>query len=188
MDTFTASNGISVKFDGGLLFGASTHTTYVAASESQVQALREFFRAERDEELGRWRHPKKPEWVVYSLRPGYTSCNGADLLLIDEMAGSSMEYERALDDGTEYVGADERAARIARDYFDAHPERKPWEDAKHGEVWLIAIDGEAELPMVVDRETTSFPRFMEPIGAMSYGPRAGITDARRIYPEVSDAD
>ena len=28
---------------------------------------------------------------------------------------------------------------VAREYFDAHPEPKPWHDAKPGEVWVLRI-------------------------------------------------
>lgn len=152
-DTFTASNGIEITMDPDregkvYLVGRRARgdegqylDTHSTAGPEGIVALREFFQHERDEALERWRWPEKPEWVVYAKRPGFAAYNGADLLVINELHGASMEYSRALDDGTEYVAEEEKAALAARAYFKAHPERKPWEDAKAGDVWVIEVEG-----------------------------------------------
>lgn len=185
MDKFEASNGFTVRAesritgDRRIVFEAGEVAGVVEMTGAQMKALIETLDAERDEELGRWRYPEDHEWIVYP--DGEDQLGNRHVITFWEKNGRrDSVYEDAIP-GTVW-------GIVARAYFEAHPERKPWEDAKHGEVWLIAVGGDAELPMVVDRETTSFPRFMEPIGAMSYGPQAGITAARRIYPEVSDAD
>lgn len=176
MGKFEASNGATVEqFADSLNVAMRPAESWL--EPWAVRALREFFRAERDEELGRWRYPKNPEWVVYPKRPGFKPYNGADLLVVNEVAGASMEYVQADDDGTEYVDRDEPAAKVARAYFEAHPERKPWEDAKTCEVWLLTVDG-IESPWTVNNAGV----FEDPSSTIELDNR-NITAARRIWPE-----
>lgn len=149
-------------------------------SPASAMDAEEFFQAKRDEGLGRWRWPENPEWVVYPKRPGYSAYNGADLLVINERHGSSMEYVRADDDGTEYVGLDEPAAEAARAYFEAHPERRPWENANDGDIWefedgqYIADRGRFfRLPLVPPTDPSWRPA----------GFASNFTAGSRIYPE-----
>lgn len=70
--------------------------------------------------------------------------------------------------------------QAARAYFAAHPVRKPWEDAKPGEVWIVT-DPTGEHAYLVDDE-----QFYD--SARDYGLYFNdgmITAARRIWPEVS---
>ena len=70
----------------------------------------------------------------------------------------------------------------ARAYFDAHPESKPWHDAKEGEVWAVTVGVGPTFAAKVETDA-GFPRFIDLADDMSYGPRSGITSARRIWPE-----
>lgn len=177
VNEFVASNGVKVtpgKEHGQPILMVDDRISLW--NIETVKALREFFQHERDEELGRWRWPEKPEWVVYAKRPGFSAHNGADLLVINEAYGESMEYSRALDDGTEYVEQDERAALAARAYFEAHPERKPWEDAKTGEAWVLHVPAG---PVVAVRRFDG--NFYDYEGNQLVMKR--VSDARRIWPE-----
>lgn len=175
MDKFTASNGTKVLplKSGALGFQLpdSNIPSVFALTQQKVQALREFFLAERDEQLGRRRDLHDPHYVCYPVDGGET------VRVIDERDGSSLWLNRLVTD--ESTGSHAAAFR----FFEAHPERKPWEDAKHGEVWLVSIDGAPETPMTVEHEACDFPRFIEPIEHLAYGPKSGITAARRIWPE-----
>lgn len=69
-------------------------------------------------------------------------------------------------------------------YIGWRKDHKPWHDAKEGEVWAITVEGLGEFATKVDRKSQDFPRFVAVKDGMTYGPRAGITSARRIWPEV----
>lgn len=186
MDKFEASNGRVVgtsvdHFDHvSILFGDGGSGWKFTMSAAEFAALREFFQALRDEELGRWRYPADPRYVVYG---GYSP--GAEKRLarvINEQAGvSSLFY-----DGDGY-GRDE--SEIATAYFEAHPERKPWEDAKHEEVWLLTVNGDTG-PFLADQDSDSpVAAFVAANGTrIARYDREQITAGRRFYPEVSDAD
>ena len=94
-----------------------------------TEALRAFFQAERDQELGRWRDTENTDMVAYRSPEdddGYGRC----ILLLDETTGdTSYEWERLA-----YSGP-------ARRYFAAHldPEPRRWEEAKPGEIWEIGL-------------------------------------------------
>ena len=94
-----------------------------------TNALRAFFQAERDEQLGRWRDPENPDWVVYRT-PEYDDDDGRCILLLDETTG-----------GTDHEWEQTDLPGPARHYFAAHPEPKPhpWEEAKPGEIWEIGL-------------------------------------------------
>ena len=67
----------------------------------------------------------------------------------------------------------------ARAYFKAHPARKPWHDAKQGEVWLLEIEGRKEsTPAVFNR----FGRFTSDDNVFHVKSRV-ILGATKIYPK-----
>ncbi|MEI3845356.1 MULTISPECIES: hypothetical protein [unclassified Microbacterium] len=149
-------------------------------------ALREFYQAERDEELGRWRWPENPDYVVYPvIQAAHEIAFGQELsvMVFHEPTGVLKGYCRAEDQGgdltREYPGA-------ARAYFDAHPERNPWEGAKEGEVWAITVEHAAVraeydgmIAVTVDRGD-----FVATTGLMRIDLHdSQITAARRIWPE-----
>lgn len=175
MDKFTASNGYTVVHGGGWLSIRNTaDEPRHEINMFSTAALREFFQAEKDAELGRWRWPDNPDYVVYK--------DGTSRRVIRESSGSFMQvslHDRKvmttyLDS---YVGA-------ARAYDEAHPERKPWRDAKEGEVWIVTPSKAYTLG-----EQANYPAIFQAGMFRDHGGSWGaedLTAARRIWPEVSD--
>lgn len=135
MNDFTASNGTSVSLRPNgtcridlnptgkrVVIGLSKAELY----RETVDALREFFQAEADERLGRWRWPEDPHLVVYPTE-------FPDMVrVLHEPNGQGMSYDRNEypDHTTGYSGA-------GNAYFDAHPKPKPWHEASIGDVWVM---------------------------------------------------
>jgi hypothetical protein len=135
----------------------------------ELGALREFFRAEEDERLGRWRWPTDPALVVYPSRADWVT-------VVSETDGVASRFRPEDVDVALTLNA-----RAARAYFDAHPEPKPWHDAEPEEVWILTIDGEEVLALIdEDREFhhRSQRRFRSVLDE-------SITAGRRIWPEVT---
>lgn len=114
-EMFTASNGLTLSiYEDGIIWEGGTKP------KRYTDALREFFLHERDQELGRWRWPEDPDYVVYQ------ACDDR-VLVVDEETGNSKPFRRFrsvfLNSG--YNGA-------ARAYFLAHPEPKPWMEVPEG--------------------------------------------------------
>lgn len=147
MNEFTASNGIRVTLtDDEHLILTDVTGAYpdTIGLEEDVEALREFFRAEEDERLGRWRWPENPELVVYLDENG-------SITVFNEQTGRSNGLI-SREEATRFPNAP--WAAVATAYFDAHPEPKPWHDAKPGEIWELGIgDGYREnSATVIDTE------------------------------------
>jgi hypothetical protein len=91
-----------------------------------------------------------------------------------------------------WMGGDEATA--LREFFAAHPETKPWESAKPGEVWRLTAEGtEREYATIMGRATFPHPvdhlYFMPTtdVNAPKLGAKATVISAgRRIWPEVSE--
>ena len=104
-----------------------------------TEALRAFFQAERDQELGRWRDPENKDIVVYALH----MADGEDrcIRLLNELSGATwLDWGRVA-----YSGSGLR-------YFATHPDeepRKPWHGAKAGEYWLVTLEGADPIPTTV---------------------------------------
>ena len=176
---FRARSGRTVKSrsDGSVMFDHAKG--YL--SPASVMDAEEFFQAKRDAELGRWRWPANPQWIVYPRRPGFVPYGDADLLVINEVDGSAMEYVATDDDGTCYTGREEPAAEAARAYFEAHPERKPWEDAAPGEAWEITYTALASPQVTKVAIRTDRNTWKTDVLEMEFN--HAITSARRIWPE-----
>lgn len=185
MDKFEASNGGTVEV---LANGRMTVTdkTVVRLSENaertgrtayldaeMVPTLREFFRAERDEELGRWRWPADSSYVAYPQAP---EC----VRVVDERSGISEVLYRS-GDRRQPPLATAGGMDVARAYFEAHPERKPWHEAKEGEVWLLMFPNSTQAWFV---NGAYFQSTKTLTNIAKTDP--GITAGRRIWPEVSD--
>lgn len=192
MNEFTASNGVSITIEttnaGTYLVGkkdrevptrgvyADTHAT---GSVEGIAALREFFRAEEDERLGRWRDPRHPEFVV-RIEPDYDGDWIVTNEATAERAWISSDEDVASWSYKNEPGAD--AIREIREAFLAsRVELKPWYDAQPGEVWLLNIDGEdvaairdVDEDFVTHRAGYRVVRNSESIAA-----------GRRIWPEVA---
>lgn len=155
-------------------------------SSLEADALREFFRDERDRELGRWRSKEHPDFVAYEHGDGRVR-------FVRESDGISYSFDRASASWF-YAEYDAEAAFqvVAREYFEAHPEPKPWQDAKPGEVWVIDFDGHTDVVCRVlsaSRFTNSGHGFMplEPSSYHAVGTFApAVTAGRRIWPEGCD--
>lgn len=177
--TFTASNGMEFWTNGGEVRWQSGHPVNKVS-----KGLREFFQHERDQELGRWRWPENPDYVLYPIE------GSESVRVLDERNARESLIRRGVlqtDFGGKHWGA-------ARAYFDAHPEAKPWHDAKPGEVWVLTtkgVDDRWNPTSFSVREVDNQIRFYanEPDYSVEYlGVSAtAITAGRCIWPEVADA-
>lgn len=174
-DKFVASNGIEVGIDSGeLLIGDPALSPL---TPSGVIALYEFFQHQRDEELGRWRWPDDPNFVVYKDELDYVP--GRNIVRVaDESSGKHEWFTVA---GFSLPDLHDGFEQAAAAYFAAHLEPKPWHDAKPGEVWVVA-DENGEHPYTVD-ETQFYDIHRD--CAMDFTDE-GISAARRIWPEPTD--
>lgn len=125
-----ARSGRTVKQreDGALVIG--TLDGYL--SPEAVMDVEEWAQAKRDEELGRWRWPENPDYVVkhdpLGVRIAHVLHEPSFAARVvrpsDETVGLGSPRDM------EFLGA-------ARAYFDSHPEPKAWHEAKPEEVWLM---------------------------------------------------
>lgn len=168
---FKARSGRAVKTleNGHLRF--DNVNGYLGAEA--VMDAEEFFQAKRDAELGRWRWPSNPDYVVYLAANGQA-------IVIDERSG--LHVYRYRGEAAEMrrlraaTGEDIMlASKAAEAYFEAHPERKPWHDAKPGDVWLLTLDGveSAFYP------SKSLARHFTPVA-----PNTGTTAISFDWPEI----
>ena len=133
-----------------------------------TEALRAFFQAERDIELGRWRDTENPDMVAYRMPEDDDGC-GRCILLLDENTGDNhWEWERIATSGP------------GLRYFAAHPEPepRPWEEAKPGEVWVLTRWGTAETFLVTGSEFITAD-----LAVIVDLDDDSITAGRRIWPE-----
>lgn len=169
MNDFTASNGVVVRpqADGGVYIRDDCR-----ANNGRAQALREFFQAEADERLGRWRWPKNPDYVVYPMVDGLHR-------VLRESTGHSEQRNGMV--GYDALG------KAACAYFDAHQEPKPWHDAGPAEVWDVDLPSGGMRAVTVysarhEEPVTVFRDAHTQVEVETDDPT--IRDARRIYPEV----
>lgn len=175
MEKFTASNGVKIDqiaangITGGLelkpVWGKNTFVF-----EEELLALREFFQHERDEELGRWRWPENPNWVIYRK-------SDDEVTVLDELDPEEGGYTVYRED--EEIWPEFQPA--ARAYFAAHPEPKSWHDAQEGEVWLITSSNPSRSERLCE-----FPAIFQADRFRDHGGSWGVRDivaARRIWPE-----
>jgi hypothetical protein len=188
VNEYTASNGCAIK-TGDRLPTDYIELTVEHSDDSdrlntllkprEWEALREFFRAEEDERLGRWRWPENEGYIVYpdARYPHLVT-------VIDESTGLR-EFRSKSKAGHKR----DNFERAAAAYFDAHREPKPWHDAKFGEVWLLTFTGfetHGSSPWTVrpGRLTTDAAEFIYPQNGNTIALNdTEITAARRIYPE-----
>lgn len=202
MSEFTASNGITVANHGGNwdrttihfegeLLGLPPATAYrrdMTFNDRDFEALREFFQKENDDRFDRWRWPANPEYVVYAWTADAAREARGVTVLSESIPRGYTVWEDNVDTlyGTsENEEARAMARKAARAYFDAHPEPKPWHDAKPGDVWILSHDGGDEYPFGVG--DGAYAGDFVYAGGESYfritDPK--ITAGRRIWPEVA---
>lgn len=177
MNEYTASSGVTVYHGGGNepLGGIRIQDSdryRVMISGRNTLALREFFQAEADERLKRWRDPENPERVVY--RKG-----GERIHVLDETDG---DYWSVRTRDIEEYGETLPVSSTARAWLAAHPEPKPaWHDAKPGEVWeVMVITGNHEVFAYEDTDGERKFKFAD--GGSMWATDPGITAGTRIYP------
>jgi len=176
MGEFKASNGIRRDFMEDLEEG-------LGYSFAEIDALAEFFQHKRDEELGRWRWPENPGYVVYrSPEADY----GADraVYVFNERSGEGRWCWEASN-----TSKSDALVLAAGAYFKAHPEPepKPWHDAKPGEVWVLTVGGE-QFPCTVEATGPDFVPLAHALWATLARGSERITAGRRIWPESPHGD
>lgn len=184
MNEFTASNGFCIGVDRSnpnriAVANAGGHLESVLTPD-RMRALREFFQAETDERLGRWRDPEEPVFYVYS--GGAWDGVFSPIRIVAETNGASWLLDREEHEPK----VPPKVLAVARRYFDAHPEPKPWHDAKPGELWAIRIDDEDdEIGVSVETFEPGADVFQVPDGESISITRPSIVTGRRVWPEVS---
>lgn len=189
-DIFTASNGAEVykREDGSIYIlgnpkGSPDHGN--ALWPGNEVALAEYFQAQRDKELGVWRWPENPEYVVkpandYELAIYHepTFWNRDVVHFADTRAVADFMHEEP----GKHLKPWRKAARA---YLREHPIKRCWHDAKRGEVWLLEIEGKRQPAIVM--YTMYGMRFQteEFEHPLDYW---YITNAQRIWPEEGDND
>lgn len=178
MKTFTSSHGVEVRETAAWIeVGELAQRMDI----TKIAALREFFQAERDEELGRWRWPENPNVVVY---PDADGPSRSVTIVFEETGGVVIGMRERFLASVADEGHESRKA--ARAYFEAHPESKPWHNAECGDSWYLEPFG-IVYACVGDRNHSTGLWFTR---ANVYGavenvqltdPR--ITDARKVWPE-----
>lgn len=183
MDKYTASNGVIIhEQDGHVSLWSRERGVLVVGSGNFGTALKEYVnhvreeavyqradevQAKRDFELGRWRWPENPEYVVYP-KPKSNTEPLPGVRVVHEVSGRAKDVERVV------IGACEATVSVfgeaARAYFDAHPEPKPWHDAKPGETWRLTVN---------DRQPEDLDLTFNVIGV------EGTIQARFARPQVS---
>ena len=93
----------------------------------ELKALRTYFQEERDTELNRWRDPENPDMVCYAIS------DKNHIRVLDESTGIACYFDRN-DTNLRVFGS---KGSTAIRYFEAHPPKNLWEDAKEGEYWLV---------------------------------------------------
>lgn len=141
----------------------------MAINREYKEVLREFFQHERDKELGRWRWSDNPDFVVYAEDDGVHN-------VVNEKTGLSLMATRG---GVNRY--DDQHADAARAYFEAHPERKPWHDAKPWETWVFTVDGK-EQSATLDEDREFRDRSYHTCSWMHVTDDR-ISAGRRIWPE-----
>ncbi|WP_171010958.1 MULTISPECIES: hypothetical protein [unclassified Microbacterium] len=145
-DTFTASNGIEVTMDPDregkvYLVGRRARgdegqylDTHATGGPEGIVALREFFQHERDETRGLWRSAADPTWTAVRRN----TC----IYFQNEDHERSFHFVPKLEASIKSWSSDLQA--LAYEYIEAHPERKPWEDATYKDVWVWTTTDDTE--------------------------------------------
>lgn len=135
---FTASNGIKMMMEKGILF---TVNHDLNDSTAATDAAREYFEWEKDLDLGRWRDPENPEYVVYPTVDENTVMVFNERVGVAIPCGRDTFVQAAIEIGDDHTFPISDHDLAAARYFKAHPEPKPWHNAKPGEVWVLTIKG-----------------------------------------------
>ena len=138
---------------------------------ADFKTLREYFQAERDEQLGRWRDPENPDMVCFPVE-----CDPNAVWVVYEGDGRRYHATRTGWELTRPHYASEAAGR----YFAAHPKPKPWDAAQPDEIWVLTID-DYSAPYL----RNSYGTWTNSTSDVYVGDGT-ITAGRRIWPEGDD--
>ena len=167
MTLFYASNGSTVE-----LLANRLHVNGATLGELSIEALEEFFQVERDKRNGVWRENVDSKYTVHPMNSDSIGTRSVNVHLEDTGRSVRIWEDTDWKEGNEIHVA-------ARAYFKAHPARKPWHDAKPGEVWLLEIEGRKEsTPAVFNR----YGRFASNDN-MFHVKNSVILGATKIYPK-----
>lgn len=183
MTEFVASNGWKIRLTEKS--GAAMIDVYGGSGgmvlnllASQLFAVREFFQHERDIELGRWRSKGHPEYVVYPQDE-----ENYGVIVVDESGSCNSDYVSVnMAAGSSPAP---RVIEVAREFFAAHPEPKPWHNANDGEVWALGLAGGYHAASVA----VTGGKFVHGVkGDVRVWELTdpGIDYGKRIWPEVSE--
>lgn len=192
MAEFKASDGTIIRWGedsqiewewGGASKQEDRRIPYMVSSPIDG-AMAEWYRHRRDEELGRWRDPEYPDFVVYR-DPRYDGRDGRFIRVVNESTGQTYNFGEHFSS----LGLGEWAAfeGVARDWFAAHPVEEPWHAAEPGEAWEITLDGVQEAA-IVSWTLPDDKRFCMAGGSHVELTDPGITGGRRIWPEDGDKE
>ena len=144
--------------------------------QSQYEAARAFFQAERDEQLGRWRDPENPDWICYGRGSSRDTVD-----VINEYDGLPYMLERG-----QVAYSDAEFSEVAQRYFDTHPNPKPWDTAQPDEVWALTINNDREEVFRCGERGLYQLKTGNPIGSLLACSHSKITAGRRVWPEGED--
>ncbi len=140
---FRARSGrkVQIRDNGTVTFD---HANGYLSPETAMDA-EEFFQYQRDLERGWWRWPENPTCVVKEGEPNDFG-RGRTVYVFDEESFDRFHFNERVRDAD---GGTTIAHRAARAYFEAHPERKPWHNAKPEEVWVMSSGQHEFVAMVM---------------------------------------
>lgn len=176
MNEYTASNGVTVYHGGvteplGGIRIQESDRCRVMLSGRNTQALREFFAAE----LGVWVDPETSALVIADSKGDPHNGRYVSVYLDGQMFGLFEKGDRT----------SEREELVTDRYFAAHPEPKPWHDARPGEVWMLVTTRHEEARAYgVEQEPDGLvfcPAFRADFKSLDVD-GAGVKSAHRIYP------
>lgn len=141
---FRARSGrkVQIRDNGTVTFD---HANGYLSPETAMDAD-EFFQAQRDLELGRWRCPAEPDWVAQEDEPDVYGRR--TVRLFNERAFEMHHLNSLVTEGT--TSGELAKHRVARAFFEAHPQVKPWHGAQAGEFWQVQHMGMTETCRVDD--------------------------------------
>lgn len=180
-EPFVANNGVQLFLDeeGAL---ANKYATFYA-NRGHVEALREYFRDERDTELGRWRWPENPDYVVYPDELEYVT--GKKIVRVMRESTGNREWFTVA--GFKLYGGDNDFTLAANAYLAAHPEKKPWHDAKDGHLYLLNFKDTPNVDVSALVKGGTFVYNDPCCDGWDVLDSDSIKSARRIWPESKES-
>ena len=119
-ETFTASNGWNMDESGQLC-----DSEWGVIDPRDVEDIRQFFQELRDHELGRWRDPENPDYVVYPVGDDVVDVlRESSVSPVTPGPGRQASVTREDVEGWDRDHSQSFYAAAHR-YFEAHPQHKP---------------------------------------------------------------